>query len=383
MKKRKITVTTGTRADYGLLKEIIRLINSSRKLELYLLVTGMHLSKKHGYTINEIKNDSFKIYKKFPMIPKKDDLFHTSFELGLGVSKFSKIFKKIQPDINLILGDRDEMLASALAASHMNIPNAHIHGGDRTRAGLDEYNRHAITKLSNIHFTATKKSKKRVIKMGENSKHVMFTGSPAIDQIKQKQITSKTNLGKKYDLNLKNDFFLLVFHPVTTQSHLAKGQIKKILDSLIKFQQIIVAIMPNSDAGNTGIFSELKIYSKKFPFFHQFKNVPRNDFLGFLQNTSLLVGNSSAGMIEASYFPIPIINLGIRQEGREHGKNVINIEKIETKEITCAIKAILEKKNRTFKINQLYGNGTASKKIIAFLENVKIDDNLISKQISY
>jgi GDP/UDP-N,N'-diacetylbacillosamine 2-epimerase (hydrolysing) len=381
--KKKITITTGTRADYGLLKEIINLVNSSKKLELYLLVTGMHLSKKYGYTINEIKNDSFKIYKKFSMIPKKDDLFHTSFELGLGITKFSKIFHEIQPDINLILGDRDEMLASALSASHMNILNAHIHGGDKTRAGIDEYNRHAITKLSNIHFTATKKSKDRVIKMGEDPKYVIFTGSPGIDQIKQRQITSKINLEKKYNLCIKNGFFLLVFHPVTTQIHLAKKQIKIILDSLTKFQYPIVTIMPNSDAGNTEIYSTLKIYSKKFSFIYNFKNVPRNDFLGLIQNSSLLIGNSSAGIIEASYFPVPVINLGIRQAGREHTHNVINIEKIESKKIIMSIKSIIESKNKKLTSNQLYGNGTASKKIIRFLENIKINENLISKQITY
>jgi GDP/UDP-N,N'-diacetylbacillosamine 2-epimerase (hydrolysing) len=382
--KRKITVTTGTRADYGLLRQILHLINSNKNLELYLLVTGMHLSKKHGYTIHEIKNDGFKIYKKFSMIAKNDDLFNVAFELGSAISKFSKIFNKIQPDINLILGDRDEMLASALAASHMNIPNAHIHGGDKTKAGIDENNRHAITKLSNIHFVATNTSKTRVIKMGENPKYVFLTGSPNIDEIKQNNISKKIELEKKYQINLNDDTLLLIFHPVTTQIDLISKQIKNILESVVELHKTTIAIVPNSDVGNKIIFNELTRYSKIHPFIHLYKNVPRNDFLGLLKNSKILLGNSSAGMIEASCFPIKVINLGIRQEGREHGENIIHIKNFEKKSIKeSMIKILKTKKNGKLKLNSIYGDGTSSKKIISYLEKIKIDDQLISKQIHY
>ncbi len=379
--KRKITVTTGTRADYGLLRQILYSIDSNKKLELYLLVTGMHLSKKHGYTINEIKKDGFKIYKKFSMMPKNDDLFNMALELGSGVSKFSKVFKEIKPDLNLILGDRDEMLASTLAASHMNIPNAHIHGGDKTRAGIDENNRHAITKLSNIHFVATKKSKDRVIKMGENPSYVFLTGSPNIDEIKQNKISTKKDLLKKYHINFTGDEILLVFHPVTTQPQMIYKQIKNILDIIVELHKTTIAIAPNSDAGNKIIFNELKNFAKNHSFIHLYKTVPRNDFLGILNNAGMLIGNSSAGMIEASYFTIPVINLGIRQEGREHGTNVINIKNIEKIPIKDAMMKILEHKKQ--KPNNIYGNGNASKKIVAYLQKIKIDEKLISKQIHY
>ncbi len=382
--KRKITVTTGTRADYGLLRQILHYINSNKNLELYLLVTGMHLSKKHGHTINEIKNDGFEIYKKFQMIPKNDELFDMAYELGSAISKFSKIFKEIQPDINLILGDRDEMLASALAASHMNIPNAHIHGGDKTKAGIDENNRHAITKLSNIHFVATNTSKIRVIKMGENPKYVFLTGSPNIDEIKQNAVSKRVELEKKYKINFNNDELILVFHPVTTQTHLITGQIKNILDAIVELHKTTIVIAPNSDAGNKIIFNELTKYSKIYPFIHLHKNMPRNDFLGLLKNARILIGNSSAGMIEASCFSISVINLGIRQEGREHGKNVTHIKNFEKKSIKESIVKILKtKKNSKQKFNSVYGNGTSSKKIVSYLQKIKIDDQLISKQIHY
>ncbi len=172
--KRKISVITGTRAEYGVLRPVLKKIKASKKLDLFLIVTGMHLSQKYGKTINEIKDDGFEIYAIVKMIPKGNSTFHMAMAVGEGTIQFAKIFQKLKPDINLILGDRDEALSAALAASHMNIPNAHIHGGDKTQAGIDEYNRHAITKLSNIHFAGTRNSKQRIIKMGESSQHVFL-----------------------------------------------------------------------------------------------------------------------------------------------------------------------------------------------------------------
>jgi len=248
--KRKVSVTTGSRSEYGILRPLLNLISSNKKLDLYLIVAGMHLSKKHGSTIHEIKKDGFEIYATVNMIPRGNTTFHMAEALGIGVIKFSKIFRKLKPDINIILGDRDEALSSALVASHMNILNAHIHGGDKTRAGIDEYNRHAITKISNIHFTATKKSKERIIKLGENKKYVFFTGSPSIDEVLNKKITSKKNLEKKYRIKLTGNEILLLQHPVTTQTERTEKQILNTLKAVVKTRRPIIAITPNSDAGN-------------------------------------------------------------------------------------------------------------------------------------
>jgi len=195
--KRKITATTGSRSEYGILRPVLKAISDSKNLDLHLIVVGMHMSKKHGMTINEIRKDGFKISGTIKMIPIEDSNFSMSVVLGKGIIEFSKIFKKVRPDINLVLGDRDEMLTSALAAYHMNIPNAHIHGGDKSMGGIDEYNRHAITKISNVHFAATQKSKTRIIRMGEVPKHVFLTGSPSIDEIISNNITNKKTLQKK------------------------------------------------------------------------------------------------------------------------------------------------------------------------------------------
>jgi UDP-N-acetylglucosamine 2-epimerase (non-hydrolysing)/GDP/UDP-N,N'-diacetylbacillosamine 2-epimerase (hydrolysing) len=380
--KQKISITTGTRSEYGILRELIKEISKSKKLELYLLVTGMHLSKKFGYTINEIKKDKIPIHAKIKMIPSGNTPYDMSVSLGKGIIGFSKIFKKIKPDLNVVLGDRDEALASALAASHMNIPNAHIHGGEISQ-GIDEYNRHAITKISNIHFAATKKSKERIIKMGENRRNVILTGSPSIDEIKMSKISSKHELEKKYLVDLDKPLFLLIQHPVTTEFEKSDLQIKMTLDALSKLKNQTIAILPNSDAGNEQIINQLRIFSKKCNFLKVFPNLPRNDYLGFLRYCSALIGNSSSGIIEGSYLHTPVVNIGIRQLGREKDVNVIDVPIFSKSLILNALKKSLKKKNKKIKNSSIYGTGNASKKIVQYLETIPINLQMIQKKLVY
>ena len=380
--KQKISITTGTRSEYGILRELIKEISKSKKLELYLLVTGMHLSKKFGYTINEIKKDKIPIHAKIKMIPSGNTPYDMSVSLGKGIVGFSKIFKKIKPDLNVVLGDRDEALASALAASHMNIPNAHIHGGEISQ-GIDEYNRHAITKISNIHFAATKKSKERIIKMGENRRNVILTGSPSIDEIKMSKISSKHELEKKYLVDLDKPLFLLIQHPVTTEFEKSDLQIKMTLDALSKLKNQTIAILPNSDAGNEQIINQLRIFSKKCNFLKVFPNLPRNDYLGFLRHCSALIGNSSSGIIEGSYLHTPVVNIGIRQLGREKDVNVIDVPIFSKYLILNALKKSLKKKNKKIKNSSIYGTGNASKKIVQYLETIPINLQMIQKKLVY
>ncbi len=380
--KRKIVVTTGARSEYGILRPVLLDIKKSKKLELQLIVSGMHLSKKYGLTINEIRKDGFKIYETIKMAPTGDSSYHMSKSLGEGIIKFSEVFKKLKPDINLILGDRDEAFASALAASHMNIPNAHIHGGDKSKAGIDEYNRHAITKISNIHFTATKKSTLRVKRMGEDPKYIFCTGSPSIDEVVNENITNRKYLEKKYKMCFSGNEIILIFHPVTTEIEKAEQHITNLLNSTIKFKNQIIAIAPNSDAGGQIIFNTLQKYSKNYSLIKLYKSIPRRDYLGMLKYGGILVGNSSSGIIEAGYFNIPVVNIGIRQESRESGNNVINTNNTPNS-IMTGIKKAFNLKNKKFRMNKIYGNGKSSEKIIGILENISIDKRLIQKQIQY
>jgi len=381
--KRKICVTTGTRAEYGLLKPLMFEIQKNPKLDLKLIFAGMHLSQQFGSTIKEIKHDGFKISGIVKMVPNGNENFDMSIALAEGIKQFSKIFKKIQPDINIILGDRDEPYASAIAAFHMNIPNAHLHGGEKSQAGIDEYIRHSITKISNIHFAATKKSYNRIKKLGENPKYIFQTGSTGIDEIFQNNITSKMDLEKKYNLKFVGNEILLLQHSVTTKSNKSKYEITQTLNALKKLKIPTIAIYPNSDAGHQEIFDMMNAFAKNNKFFKIYSSIPRNDYLGFLENCKILLGNSSSGVIEASYFDISVINIGIRQKDRERGTNVIDVNHSSIEIFDIIKKIIFSRKKIHYKNSKIYGNGDASKKIVDILTKIKINDDIIQKQIHY
>ena len=380
MKKRSVIVTTGTRADYGILRPILDEIKNSKKLDLKLIVTGSHFLKEYGMTVNQIKKDGYQITAKIPIMPKIDSKFELTKILGECIIEFSKIFEKLKPDINIIFGDRDEMLASAIAAYHMNILNAHIHGGDKS-GGLDEYTRHAITKLSNIHFAATKKSYNRILRMGEKSQNIFHTGSPSIDELVSNKITKINELKKKYGDEIINNEILLVQHSVTTEIDDVENQINETLKAIIKLQKKTIIIGTNLDPGNKIIHKKIKEITKKYNFINFYPTLPRNDFLGLLQNCRVLVGNSSSGIIEASFFKKPVVNIGIRQNFREKGPNVIDVKQFTEKSICNAIEKAL--KSKKLKQSSIYGKGNAAKKIIKHLEEIKLNTKLLQKQITY
>ena len=380
MKKRSVIVTTGTRADYGILRPILDEIKNSKKLDLKLIVTGSHFLKEYGMTVNQIKKDGYQITAKIPIMPKIDSKFELTKILGECIVEFSKIFEKLKPDINIIFGDRDEMLASAIAAYHMNILNAHIHGGDKS-GGLDEYTRHAITKLSNIHFAATKKSYNRILRMGEKSQNIFHTGSPSIDELVSNKITKINELKKKYGDEIINNEILLVQHSVTTEIDDVENQINETLKAIIKLQKKTIIIGANIDSGNQIIHKKIKQIIGKYNFIHFYPTLPRNDFLGLLQNCKVLVGNSSSGIIEASFFKKPVVNIGIRQNFREKGPNVIDVKQFTEKSICNAIEKAL--KSKKLKQSSIYGKGNAAKKIIKHLEEIKLNTKLLQKQITY
>jgi UDP-hydrolysing UDP-N-acetyl-D-glucosamine 2-epimerase len=240
------------------------------------------------------------------------------------------------------------MLSSTVAAYNQNIPNVHIHGGDKS-GGLDEYTRHAITKMSNIHFAATQKSATRIKKMGENPKYIIQSGSLSIDEIIKNKISSLKELNLKYNLNLTGNEIIVLQHPDTTEPHKSKEQILATLKAVIKTKHNSIIIGPNMDAGNDSINKTIKKYLKnnslKF-----FKSLPREDYLGLLKNCKLLIGNSSSGIIESTVFKIPVVNIGDRQKGREHGPNVINVKKFSQKNISKSLSKSLSMNKRNLRI---------------------------------
>ncbi len=360
MKKIKISVVTGTRAEYGLLRPILSEFKKRKNINFYLIVTGSHLSKEHGMTINEIKNDGFKIHSKFSWNTNDDSLSNSSTMLGKSIVNLTKIFNKIKPDCNIIFGDRIEMLASALVGTQLNIPNIHIHGGDLS-GGIDEYNRHAITKLSNIHFPATKKSEERIRQMGENPNNIFLFGSTSLDDIKSYKLPSKSSIEKKYKINLSKKTIILLQHPVTTQTTSTSKHFNETLKALKKIELPTISLVPNSDPSYKNILKLLNKFSNSNSWFISLPSLPRLDFLSLVKNSGVLIGNSSSGLIEISHFNTPVINIGNRQKNREKSSNVIDVQN-SSNQIQRAINyALTDFKPKKTKI---FGNGNASKKIV-------------------
>lgn len=370
--KRKICVISGTRADYGIQKPLIQKILKSRSAELQLIVTGMHLQKEFGETVKEIILDkipiSAKVYLKTSRKTGK-----MAQEVGEEIIEFNKIFLRLKPDIVLVLGDRGEMLAGAIAANYLNIPVAHIHGGELS-GHVDGVVRHAITKLSHLHFAATKLAQERIINMSEEKWRVYNFGAPGLDGILNQKLPSKDIIYEKYQLDQKSPFILMVQHPVLSEAKDSARQIKETLEALRTFNLPIIIIYPNSDEGHKEIIKTIEqIKNNKVKVY---KSIPHEDYLSLLKNTAVLVGNSSSGIIEAASFKTPVINIGSRQTGRECGANVIHVP-YEQKRIAQEIKKILNKDEGYFRklriLKNPYGDGRASERIVKVLETIDLE----------
>lgn len=376
----KIIAITGTRADYGLLKPVLDRVMNSKRLDLKLIVTRMHNLKKYGSTINEIRRDNFPI-AKIVKILKHDNILTA---LTKEIKEIENYCLKEKPDLFLLQGDRDEQLAGAIVASHLKIPIAHVHGGDISGSyTIDDANRHAITKFSHLHFTASEKSKRRVLQMGEERWRVLCVGAPGLDNLKEISYLSRKELGKKLKLDPDKKWFLAVHHPTPLDKIPTLLQIKPLLKSLSGLNDEKILIYPNSDSGSSAFIEEIEKYQERRGF-HIFKNLPRNDYLNLLKVSDLLLGNSSSGILESTYFKIPTINIGNRQKNRECGSNVINSD-YDSGSIDKAIKQALSTKFKEIcnKSGHPYGQGGAGKKIVTAIEKHVKNDKLLYKEFNH
>jgi len=380
--KRKILYITGTRADYGLMKSVLREIENHPKLELEVIATGMHLMPEFGMTINEIKKDGFKIHEIAATYEQDNKQSMANF-VGKFIQLLTDKVKKIKPDIIMILGDRGEMLAGAIVGTYLTIPVAHIHGGDISST-VDEIVRHAITKLAHIHFPATEKSAERIIKMGEDPSNVFVVGAPGLDIILNENLIEPTKLSEKYNLDLSEPILLVIQHPVTTEVDDAPTQIRETLEAISELRYQTILIYPNADAGGRNMIKVIKEY-EKHPFIKIFKNIPYKEYLSLMNIASVMVGNSSSGIIEAPSFGLPVVNIGTRQEGRQRAENVIDVD-YDKEQIKAAIKKALYDevfKEKVRNCNNPYGDGKAGVRIADILSKIKIDTNLLQKKITY
>lgn len=376
MKKyqKKICIITSSRADYGLLRNLIKKLYNSKKLKYHLSITGTHLSAKHGHTFKEILKDKIPVNSRLNILNYDDSDLGVSKSFSKGVIKFSKLFQKIKPNIIIILGDRFEILSAAIAATLNKIPIAHIHGGEETVGAIDNVIRHSITKLSHIHFTSTNDYRKKVIQMGENPKYVFNVGAIGLEDIKNFNFKTKKYFKNKYNINFNRKTILVCFHPVTLEPRMEIIYIKKILSSLKNFENInIIFTSPNVDQGYKNIDDKIRFFSKKRKNCFYVKSFGRDDFLSCLKLSSLILGNSSAGIIEAPSLKTISINLGDRQRGRMKSNSVIN-SPIEKQVIKKMIEKYLFKKvaiTKNYFYNPYFKKDSTGK-ILKVLENTDL-----------
>lgn len=385
--KRKIAIMTGSRADYGILYPVIKAIQEHPGLEPVLLITGAHLSRYYGYTIKGIKKDKFKIGATVDMhINKSDSLDKMAESFGYCVIGMAKALKKIRPDIVMVLGDRGETLATAIAAAHMYIPIAHIHGGDTDHgSNIDESIRPAITKFSHLHFPATKESARRIIKLGEEPWRVHVVGSPSIDAIKSRKLFSKKELFRRLKFDPRKPLILTLQHPLMIEKEQAARQMEEIMEALKKIKQQTVIIYPNADSGGKMMISVIKKYQRqKLPFIRIFKTLPHLEYLSVMKHANAMLSNSSSGTIEAPSFKLPVVNPGLRESGRQMATNKIFVRHDRNDICKGLLKAMYDKKFRARAIKHCknpYGDGQAARRIVAVLSKIKLDRKLVYKEL--
>ncbi len=374
---RKIIYVTGTRADYGLMRVLLKTLDHSKEFDLSICVTGMHLSTLYGDTVKEIENDKFKICGLIPV-----DLVNTSHasmakSLGHEIIGMTELFEREKPDLVLLLGDRGEMLAGAISAVHLNIPIVHLHGGERSGT-IDEMIRHCISKLAHYHFVATEASKVRLIKMGEKEDSVFIVGAPGLDEFKN-HIPTKELLNHRYGFSQDKKIALLIFHPVVQESDELQTQLQNAIDAALEANLHIICLEPNSDAGGGSIRDGLEQYSNH-PDIRIVKHMHRPTFIDCLMQCDLMLGNSSSGIIEAATFNLRVVNIGSRQNLRERSDNVIDVD-TSFDSIKAGINKALQEEDGQY-VN-CYGDGNSSERCYELLKTISLDKKILSKTNAY
>lgn len=381
MKKRKVCVITGSRAEYGLLFWLLKEINTDKNLELQLIVTGMHLSPEFGLTFKEIEKD-FKINKKIDICLSSDTNVGISKSMSIAQTSFTKAYNKLNPDIILVLGDRFEIFSAVSSAMISRIPVAHLHGGEATEGLIDESFRHCITKMSHLHFTAAEDYYKRVIQLGENPRTVYNVGGLGIENIKKLKLLKKDQFEKSINFKLNKKNVLVTFHPITLEKNTSKKYFQEILFSLDNLKDTnIIFSKTNSDTDGKIINLMIDNYTKKNSFKSKgVASLGQINYLSALQHVDCVIGNSSSGLLEAPSFKIGTINIGDRQRGRIKCESVIDclprrnsIKKAINKIYSIKFQKLLKN------VKNPYENGNASKKIAKVLRSVPLE-NILKKK---
>lgn len=380
--KKKVVYITGTRADFGLMVPVLHAIKNNPNLELKIFATGMHLMPEFGETV-QIVEELFPNTERLGATFDSDERIGAARFCGKFTQKIVEALMSYRPDIILVLGDRPEMLCAALAGLYLGIPVAHVHGGDKSST-VDDSARHAITKFSSLHFTATKEAAQRVKKMGEEGWRIHTVGAPALDVILNTKLPGRNELFKQLHLDPKQKVILVTQHPVSEDAEHSAEQMLETLSAVKKFNLPAVVILPDADAGGRKMMEVIN-KEENNPLFRIFSNLEYSQFLALEREAAVWVGNSSAMMIESPSFHTPVVNVGKRQLGRLRGKNVIDAD-YDREEITRAIKKSLDDKRYIAKVacvKNPWGDGKTGPRIAIILEKLVMNSKLLNKQITY
>ncbi|MCD7907967.1 MAG: UDP-N-acetylglucosamine 2-epimerase [Clostridium sp.] len=367
--KKRICILTATRAEYGLLKPIILKLQNIERLEVLVVATGAHLSLSQGYTLQEIEQDGISVDRKIEILLSSDTGIAVSKAMGLAMISFSEYFEQCTPDLLLVLGDRYETLAVCCVASNMGIPIAHMYGGETTEGAIDESIRHAITKLSHLHFTSTELYRKRVIQMGESPERVFNIGAMGVENALHSTLLTKKKLELSLDWELKRPYGVVTFHPVTLETGMAMLQVEALLNSLDQFSDMqFIITKANADAEGAHINQKLETFANTHQNARLYDSLGVIRYLSALKYSAMVIGNSSSGLIEAPSFQIPTINIGDRQKGRLKARSVIDCP-AESAAIEQSIRMARSPQYRSqiSTVINPYGNGNTSNQIVSIL----------------
>jgi GDP/UDP-N,N'-diacetylbacillosamine 2-epimerase (hydrolysing) len=380
----KIAVLTGTRAEFGLLYWTIKAIEDDPELELQLIVTGTHLSPEYGFTVKEIEKSEIPISERIDMILSTDSEQGIAKSMGVLMISLAQAFERLKPDILVILGDRYEVLAAASTAVVMNIPIAHLCGGESTEGAIDEQIRHSVTKLSHIHFTQTEEYKQNILMMGEEEWRVKNVGFLGYENVKRLPLLSKDELEKELKIKLNKKTFVVTYHPVTLEKNSLEKQVKNLLNALAKYNVNLVFTYPNADSGGRYIIQKIKEFQKQRSDVYVFFSLGQLKYLSLLKYVDLVIGNSSSGILETQFFNLPTVNIGNRQKGRLKPPNVINVSyKVEdiikgiNKGISEEFKNSLKQQNKF----QLYED--CSSRIVTTIKKALSNKDLLNKRLCF
>jgi UDP-hydrolysing UDP-N-acetyl-D-glucosamine 2-epimerase len=378
--KRKIAVVTTSRADYSHLYWPLRELSAHPDVDLKIIVMGAHLSPEFGSTIQEIEKDGFHIDARVECLLSSDSDVGMAKTIGVATLSLADIFGQMRPDLLLLIADRYEMLAPASVALALRIPIAHIEGGEISEGAIDDAVRNALTKMSHIHFTSTQAARDRVIAMGEEPWRVHRAGAPSLDHLRRQTLFTREQVESRLRVELKHPAILVAYHPVT----LARDTVREadaLFEALENLPDQILFCYPNADAGSRNLIERARTFAASRDAAHVFVNLDALTYWSLLKQVDVLVGNSSSGIMESASFALPTVNVGLRQQGRERARNVIDA----APEVRAILKAIATAKGTDFRrslqgMTNPYGEGVASEKIVEVLTTVPLGEELLLKR---